>query len=72
MTMISYALLVIILIEALSGCVRVRPYQREHLARPNMQLARDPQASEIEQHVYETREGAAGGTAAAGGGCGCN
>lgn len=55
-----------------AGCVSVKPYQRERLAKPKMQLARDPQSSEMEQHVYESREGAAGGAGGGGGGCGCN
>jgi hypothetical protein len=50
----------------------VQAHQRARLAKPNMQMGGDPQASEIEQHVYETREGAAGGAGGTGGGCGCN
>jgi hypothetical protein len=54
------------------GCVPVKPYQRGRLAKPKMQLQRDAQATEIEQHVYESREGSAGGHVGTGGGCGCN
>jgi len=54
------------------GCATVKPWQRERLAKPKMQLSSDAQATELEQHVYESREGAAGGTGGAGGGCGCN
>jgi len=53
-----------------SACVK--PWQRERLAMPKMQLGRDAQANEIEQHVYESREGSAGGAGGTGGGCGCN
>lgn len=55
-----------------AGCAGVKPYQRERLAKPKMQLSDDPQATEMTEHVYESREGAAGGTASGGGGCGCN
>lgn len=55
-----------------AGCAPVKPWQRERLARPKMQLSTDAQAAELEQHVYESREGSAGGTGGAGGGCGCN
>lgn len=55
-----------------SACSSVRPWQRERLAKPKMQLASDPLASELEQHVYEYREGSAGGYGASGAGCGCN
>ncbi len=61
---------------ALSGCARiepwVKPYERENLADPIMAWDRDPVSSSYIQHVYESREGARGGTGATGGGCGCN
>jgi len=65
-------LLVLAVLAACGGCVRVAPYQRGRLAKPKMQLQRDAQATEIEQHVYESREGSAGGYGGTGGGCGCN
>ena len=56
----------------LTGCVRVRPYEREYLSVPAM----DPQAEAVEnafrQHWQGSREGSTGGFGAAGGGCGCN
>ncbi|MCE9575601.1 MAG: DUF4266 domain-containing protein [Deltaproteobacteria bacterium] len=55
-----------------AGCAHVKPWQRERLAKAKMQLSGDAQATELEQHVYESREGSAGGTGGAGGGCGCN
>jgi hypothetical protein len=50
----------------------VRPYQRETLAQPRMQLDPDPEATLVEQHVYNYREGSTGGYGGGGGGCGCN
>ncbi|MFO0550499.1 MAG: DUF4266 domain-containing protein [Polyangiaceae bacterium] len=55
-----------------SGCVRVAPYQRAWLSKPAMQIEPNPQATTTEQHVYEYREGSAGGHGTVGGGCGCN
>jgi Domain of unknown function (DUF4266) len=55
-----------------AGCVRVKPYQREHLARPSMVADRQPGETRFEQHARGSREGADGGTGEAGGGCGCN
>lgn len=52
-----------------AGCARVKPYERERLALPGMQL--DP-ASDEAQHVYESREASAGAYGALGAGCGCN
>ena len=59
----------------LSGCAtleRVQPWEREVLADPIMQLEPDPQEAALDEHIFSTREGGAGGYGAAGGGCGCN
>ena len=56
----------------LGGCATVAPYEREQLARPDMQFERDPGASAGEEHATAYREGSAGGFGASGGGCGCN
>lgn len=58
------------LLAGLSGCTRVRPYQRELLAHPTMLLT--SLASPAESHVYAIQEGASGGGSGAEGGCGCN
>jgi len=59
-----------------SACARIepwiKPYERERLADPVMQMDPDPVSSSYLDHVYEVREGARGATGGAGGGCGCN
>ena len=55
-----------------SGCVAVKPYQRGALADYTMRADRDPLAESLHEHVYFTREAAAGGRGVGGGGCGCN
>jgi len=50
----------------------VKPYQRQNLADPLMDPARNELASAYLEHVYEAREGARGATSSGGGGCGCN
>ncbi|HNN91961.1 MAG TPA: DUF4266 domain-containing protein [Pseudomonadota bacterium] len=55
-----------------SGCTMVKPYQRELLAKRIMALDPPPEAALLEQHVYQYREGSAGGYGGGGGGCGCN
>ena len=55
-----------------SGCVRVKPYERELLAKPTMTFQPDPHEDVLDNHMLEAREGAAGGYGSAGGGCGCN
>ncbi|MFO1339686.1 MAG: DUF4266 domain-containing protein [Burkholderiaceae bacterium] len=60
----------------LPGCALpepwVKPYERERLADPIMQLSRDTLAERHRDHVYTVREGARGATGVQGGGCGCN
>ena len=55
-----------------AGCVRVRPHERENLARRSMIQDRDPAERRTSQHATGSREGADGGTGEPGGGCGCN
>lgn len=56
----------------LGGCSLVKPYQRELLAKRIMSMEQAPEAALLEQHVYQYREGSAGGYGGGGGGCGCN
>jgi hypothetical protein len=49
-----------------------RPWEKGDLARPSMRFDADPLAAKATQHVYQSKEGAAGGGAVGGGGCGCN
>ena len=59
-------------LAGLAGCVRVKPYQREHLARRSMVDDQDAGEARFAQHAHGSREGADGGTGDPGGGCGCN
>lgn len=54
------------------GCAAVPPYERETLARRDMQLQRNPDAAAGAQHATAYREGASGAEGSSGGGCGCN
>ena len=59
----------------LAGCATepwVKPYERERLADPVMQLSRQPMLDKHREHVHAVREGARGATGVQGGGCGCN
>lgn len=55
-----------------AGCTRVKPYERELLAKPMMTFQPDPHEDVLDNHMIEAREGAVGGYGSAGGGCGCN
>ena len=63
---------VALMLSALAGCATVAPYERGTLARTDMQLERNGDASAGQHHADAYREGSAGGTGASGGGCGCN
>jgi hypothetical protein len=56
----------------LSACATVAPYERERLARPDMDLGRNADARAGEEHATAYREGSSGGLGSSGGGCGCN
>jgi hypothetical protein len=64
--------LALLLLVLCAGCAGTHAYERGRLAKPKMQLEPDPNAALLEQHVYEYREGSAGGYGGGGGGCGCN
>jgi hypothetical protein len=57
-----------------SGCssLGVKPWQRDVLARDEMQLNADPLDAAIDDHMYFSKEASSGGRSFAGGGCGCN
>jgi hypothetical protein len=65
-------LLLLLAMLAGAGCVRVKPYERELLAKPIMTFQPDPHEDVLDLHMLEAREGAMGGYGSAGGGCGCN
>ena len=56
----------------LTGCVRVKAYQRGYLARRSMDPQQAPLEQKLDTHVQEYREGSMGGNGVGGGGCGCN
>lgn len=57
-----------------SGCssLGVKPWQRDVLAREEMQLSANPLDAAIDDHLYFSKEASSGGRSFAGGGCGCN
>ena len=56
----------------LPGCVVVKPWERDVLARRDMAWDPDPLEAQRKSHVYFSKEAALGGGGAGGGGCGCN
>ncbi len=56
----------------LTGCAGVQPWDRDVLARPDMQVVSDPIEAAVDEHIYFSKEASSGGQGFGGGGCGCN
>jgi hypothetical protein len=56
----------------LQGCAQVKPWEREVLAREDMQLDSNALDTAFDDHIYFSKEGTSGGRGFGGGGCGCN
>jgi hypothetical protein len=63
-----------IVLVLLAGCssLGVQPWERDVLAREDMQLVTDPVESATDDHIYFSKEATSGGRGFGGGGCGCN
>lgn len=55
-----------------AGCETVKPWERDILAQPGMQIEADPLDAQLASQVYDSKEASSGGNNPAGGGCGCN
>jgi hypothetical protein len=56
----------------LAGCAGVPAWDRDVLARPDMQIVVDPVEAAVDEHIYFSKEASSGGQGFGGGGCGCN
>jgi hypothetical protein len=74
MTRIRVALVCLLAIASGSACssMGVEPWERDVLAREQMQLVTDPLEAGIDDHIYFSKEASSGGRGFGGGGCGCN
>ena len=54
------------------GSMGVEPWERDVLAKAEMQLESDPMEIAIDDHIYFSKEASSGGRGFGGGGCGCN
>lgn len=74
----SLKLVTLAVVFGLSGCAQlgvkpwVKPYERQNLSDPIMNLNKHAIANKHAAHVYEARESARGAEGTGGGGCGCN
>lgn len=58
----------------LGGCATmgVNVWERDVLAKPEMQFDNQPVDRAIDDHIYFSKEASSGGRGFGGGGCGCN
>jgi hypothetical protein len=59
---------------SLAGCssLGVDPWERDILAKPEMQPIVSPVDAAFDEHIYFSKEASSGGASFGGGGCGCN
>ena len=50
----------------------VKPWERNLLAKPEMEMTADALDLAFDEHIYFSKEASSGGQGFAGGGCGCN
>jgi hypothetical protein len=50
----------------------VKPWDRDLLSKPQMQLVPNPVDAFLDEHIYFSKEASSGGAGVGGGGCGCN
>ncbi len=64
----------LLVVGTISGCssMGVEPWEREVLAKDEMQLTSDPVEAALDDHIYFSKEASSGGRGFGGGGCGCN
>lgn len=57
-----------------TGCASLgpKPWQKDLMARKEMQIDSHPLLTAAQDHVYFSKEASSGGRGFAGGGCGCN
>lgn len=68
------AILAAVVATAGTACssMGVEPWERDVLAREEMQLVTNPVEAAIDDHIYFSKEASSGGRGFGGGGCGCN
>lgn len=66
--------LAVIMLLTGSGCssMGVQPWERDVLAKAEMQLTTDELEAATDDHIYFSKEASSGGRGFGGGGCGCN
>lgn len=68
---IIIAALLLLGINVLSGCTKVKAWEKGNFTKSHMAFEPDPLRAKFFQHTYESREAASGGYGVSVAGCGC-
>lgn len=68
----SAAVLFVVVLSAGCSSMGVEPWDRDILAKKEMQLTTDAIEAATDDHIYFSKEASSGGRGFGGGGCGCN
>ena len=68
----TLALSLLLLASTACSSLGVEPWERDVLAKEEMQLTTDPVEAGLDDHIYFSKEASSGGRGFGGGGCGCN
>jgi Domain of unknown function (DUF4266) len=66
------AISLVMLLSAGCGTLGVKPWERDLMARRDMQFDGEPVDSKLDDHLYFSKEASSGGRTFGGGGCGRN
>ncbi len=59
-------------LQNMSTREEVKPWEKDILAQPSMQIPADKMYSFSDDHIFFSKEASTGGNGVGGGGCGCN
>ena len=62
----------VLALSAACNSMGVEPWERDVLAKDEMQLTTDAIEAATDDHIYFSKEASSGGRGFGGGGCGCN
>lgn len=62
----------LLFLSACGNLVKVQPWEKAFLAKPEMRFGSDALIGKNAEQTYASKEASAGGVSVGGGGCGCN
>ncbi len=71
-TILGFSLVLILALASACSSMGVEPWDRDVLAKEEMQLTTDAIEAATDDHIYFSKEASSGGRGFGGGGCGCN